>query len=94
MRICWFCTTDTGAGARPSREETCPKCKVALRCCRNCRFYDRSAHNQCREPAAEWVRDKELGNFCEYFEFADRAAAPGSGKPDNARRKFDDLFKG
>jgi hypothetical protein len=60
----------------------------------NCRFYDVNAHHQCREPQAEFVADKAMGNFCEYFQAtisprrertADRAA--------EARKKLDELFK-
>ncbi len=32
-----------------------------------CRFYDRSAINQCTEDDAEEVQDKEKVNFCEWF---------------------------
>ena len=33
----------------------------------NCQFYDRGAYHECTESQAEWVRDKEEGNFCSYF---------------------------
>lgn len=92
MKICWFCGNDVGPDPRPSRDKICPKCRMSLKCCKNCRFFDPSAHNQCTDPAAEWVRDKELANFCEFFELADRAARPKQARPEEARRKFDDLF--
>lgn len=72
------------------RSDACPKCKSALKCCKNCRFYERNAHNQCLEPAAEWVSDKEKSNFCEYFEGGRRK---GSGvQSENAKKKWDSLF--
>jgi hypothetical protein len=66
---------------------------MSLKCCKNCLYFDPAAHNQCRDPAAEWVRDKELANFCEFFEFLDRAIGPKTGRPDAARKSFDDLFR-
>lgn len=57
------------------------------------------AHNKCAEPAAEWVRDKEKGNFCEFFTPGGAAGGPssdhksGESKADAARSAFDNLFK-
>jgi len=61
--------------------------------CRNCRFYDTQAHNQCREPQAEWVKDKERANFCDYFEAATKTASAKSVRKEDALKKLDDLFK-
>ena len=60
----------------------------------NCRLHDSGANNQCREPQAEWVTDKDKANFCEFFEFLDasqpgRASGSGLG---GARAAFDALF--
>jgi hypothetical protein len=66
---------------------------MSLKCCKNCRFFDPAAHNQCSDRAAEWVRDKELANFCEYFEFAEKVEGKKPGTVEDARRSFDDLFK-
>ena len=72
---------------------TCPGCHAALHCCRNCRFYSASAHNKCSEPSAEWVRDKEKANFCEFFTFGLRAVGEGKSDAGSVRTAFDDLFK-
>ena len=48
--------------------------------CKNCRFYDPTAYNECREPSAEVVREKERANFCDYFE-------AGSGKGGNQSKE-------
>jgi hypothetical protein len=59
-----------------------------------CRFYDRHAHNQCREPNAEWVTDRERRNFCDYFSFnpAASAGAKAVDRAKTARSKLDQLF--
>lgn len=64
-----------------------------MRCCRNCRFYDPVAHNQCREPQAERVADKEMANFCAYFEVTSGTKSPNSTRRDDALKKLNQLFK-
>jgi hypothetical protein len=91
MKACWFCGTEAQL-SRPSRDQVCSKCKMALKCCKNCRFFDPAAHNQCQDRAAEWVRDKELANFCEHFDFVEKAESRRAGTPEDARKKFDSLF--
>lgn len=50
-----------------SRGEECPSCQRDAKVCRNCQFFDTTAHHDCRESQAEWVKDKESRNFCSYF---------------------------
>ncbi len=64
------------------RDSVCPSCGSYLHSCIQCEFYDPYAHNQCREPSAEFVADKEASNFCEYFK-------PKKTPPGNKRKKVD-----
>jgi hypothetical protein len=64
-----------------------------LRCCRNCRFYDPGAPQQCREPQAEPVRDKEAGNYCDFFEPLSQHAGGERDRAVEAKRKLEDLFR-
>ena len=48
------------------------KCRADLRVCLNCTSYDPRVAEQCRERRAELVLEKNVGNFCEYFEFIRR----------------------
>ena len=77
------------------KKDACPQCGNDLHCCRNCRFFDTSVHNECRETQTEWVRAKDKANFCEYFQPTTRVDLTGkSGASENdARKKFDSLFK-
>ncbi len=68
---------------QPGRGETCMRCRADLRVCLNCMSYDPAVAHQCRERRAEPVLEKEVGNFCEYFDFARRV---WSGKPENTSR--------
>ena len=93
MKLCWFCGTETLIEGKIPRKEVCAKCKIALKCCKNCRFFDTSAPKQCRETAAEFVSDKDGANFCEYLEFVERESHGTGIQGDKSRNKFDSLFK-
>lgn len=91
-----------GAGLAPrervGRRDACPSCGAELRSCRHCQFYEPGVYNDCREPQAERVLDKERANFCDYFAFA-AVKPPGNGEPasvspvDDTRAKLDALFR-
>jgi hypothetical protein len=76
------------------RNDTCPKCGSDIYCCLNCREYDESAPNQCREPEAEKVGVKDRRNFCDYFFLNEsQSRACSADKAAAARRKLEELFK-
>lgn len=56
------------------RRDECPKCHADVHVCKNCKNYDPNAYNECREPQADIVKDRERANFCDYF-------SPGGGGP-------------
>ncbi|MBI1908752.1 MAG: hypothetical protein HYS22_01085 [Deltaproteobacteria bacterium] len=64
---CFSCGREIESSDRIGRSESCPGCHADLHCCRNCEFYDPSAYNECHEPVAERVLDKERSNFCDCF---------------------------
>lgn len=76
------------------RNTVCPHCGKDVRVCLNCRFYDKSAHWECRETIPEPVREKERANFCGFFQLATGSAAvtEGSSKAEKARNDFNSLF--
>ena len=93
MKLCWYCGTEILLERKIQRADGCPKCKQALKCCKNCGFHDPASHNKCREPAAEWVRDKELANFCEFFDFADGRDRARATPQEDVKKRFDSLFR-
>ena len=93
MKICFRCRKEVILDGPPGRKDTCVYCGVDLRCCLNCWFYDGSAYNQCREPQAERVLEKDRSNFCDYFRFKDSVLGSVGTKSGNARDKLDALFK-
>lgn len=56
--------TETNLG----RQDTCLNCGADTRVCKNCKNYDRSYNNECREEQAPRVVEKEKSNFCEWFQ--------------------------
>jgi hypothetical protein len=89
-RACYRCGREIGAVERVGRRDRCLGCDADLHCCRNCAFHDPALHNECREPQAERQVDKECGNFCDYFSFAERAQGTATG--DDARARLAKLF--
>ena len=88
---CHACGATTEVPAPVSRRELCGRCGNELRCCLNCGFHDRSTYNECREPSAERVVDKDRSNFCDYFAPGVRAAT-GSGSGGSSKSDLDRLF--
>ncbi|MGB0453355.1 MAG: hypothetical protein ACPGJV_06540 [Bacteriovoracaceae bacterium] len=73
------------------KSEECPYCYADLRCCKMCSFYDPSAYNECREPSAQRVLEKEKANFCDFFKL--QGAQSEEEKKENLLSAADSLFK-
>ncbi len=95
MGTCFNCGTRCPLSGKPGRSDTCPSCDADLRCCLNCRFYDAAAYNECREPQAERVLDKDRANFCDYFSFRSdgRENEQGAGGSGGKANPLDALFE-
>ena len=98
MMLCYNCGEEWVTEKRvkePGVKETCESCGAYLHCCKNCKFYERGAYNQCTNPSAEWVSNKESGNFCGEFVFA-KAQNEEDQEPqeENNHDAFDALLAG
>ncbi len=95
MMTCWKCGYELEAREQVSFRAECPDCGGDLHVCRNCEFYDPAYHNECREPMAERVVDKERANFCEYFRPAPgrKVGLAKEGRAGSARAQLETLFK-
>jgi hypothetical protein len=85
----------------------CPRCNVALHCCKQCAHFEPSTRFQCLKPILARLVSKDQGNECEFFGprvTVARDAAPASSaaslpivteirRPSAARAAFDNLFK-
>ncbi len=75
-----------------SRYENCTKCNASIRCCKMCQFYDTSSYNDCREPTADRIVEKEKANFCDFFKLGDGTNNDNEKKA-SALSAADALFK-
>ena len=91
---CWNCGRELGA-LDYGREDVCGGCSKPTRVCRNCRWYAPGRANDCEEPVAERVMDKERANYCGYFEPTEKVgdASGASSSAEELRKAAEDLFK-
>ena len=88
---CFSCKKTT-SWEKINRRDECPHCNADIHVCLNCRFFSESAHHQCREVQAEYVKEKDRANFCEYFE-ASSSLRQNESKPDDLLKAAESLFK-
>ena len=87
-RHCWKCGTEYKSSRAPGRLECCLGCNSDLRVCLNCVSYDERAAEKCKDRRADLVSDKNLSNYCEFFELARReyfSPSENVGRQDSAR---------
>ena len=90
---CWNCGIALGPQDY-GRETNCVGCGKPTRVCRNCRWYAPGRSNECVEPMAERVLEKERANYCEFFEPTTETGGLDGGSSDEKLRKAaEDLFK-
>ncbi len=92
--VCYRCGSSLGELSLPwGRHDECPQCRVSIRVCRICQYFDTTVVDQCTEDDAEAVREKTQANFCEYFKPRVNAYdEAGSKAEQQARDQLADLF--
>ncbi len=90
---CHVCGVDVVISDPVGRKDACPGCGADLRCCMNCRHYEATAYNRCRESQADRVLEKERANFCDYFRFQEVKPNAGETPAAPMRDRWDALFK-
>jgi len=88
---CFSCGFELVLTHAPGRRDECPKCGADIHGCLNCKNYDKNAYNECREPQADVVKERERANFCDYFAFA--GGGPQVDKQKELRAAAEALFK-
>lgn len=94
IMVCWKCGASIADLPMPlSRYASCTVCDAPLHVCKACKFYDKTRSNQCQEPIAEPVYEKEKANFCELFQVkANAHQASDTAAVEAARSQLDALF--
>jgi hypothetical protein len=90
---CFACSRAVvlAAGERVGFRDACDGCGADLHVCRNCAHHDPAAYNECREPNAERVADRDRANRCDYFAPSERAAA--ASPAERSKAQLDALFR-
>lgn len=92
MKKCVFCGYETDDAAGIGRRDECISCGGDLHCCLQCIFYDTAYANECREPQAEPVFEKDRSNFCDYFSFG-RDEMEAQAEKFKIKAKLEKLFR-
>ncbi|MGE0634029.1 MAG: hypothetical protein AB7O96_16565 [Pseudobdellovibrionaceae bacterium] len=77
---CFSCGKELSFAGIVGRRDECPHCRNDVHVCKNCAHYDPKAYNECKEPQADVVQEKDRANFCDYF-------SPGLGKGPQVSQK-------
>ena len=62
---CYNCSTTLPGGT--DFKGACPKCNVALHCCKQCAHFEPSTRFQCLQPIPERIPSKDKANECTLF---------------------------
>lgn len=92
MYLCHSCHQEVNMETKIGRQDTCPNCYADLHCCLNCRFHDPGRQNECMEPHAGFIRDREGANFCHCFEFK-TSSFDDDDTIMNAKSKLEAMFR-
>lgn len=65
--VCFSCHKENKVSLPVGRRDECAHCGADLHVCKNCRFFDPKSYNECKEPQADVVLEKERSNFCDHF---------------------------
>jgi hypothetical protein len=72
--VCFACQKPIEVKDRVGFRDECD-CGADLHVCKCCSFYDVKSYNECREPSADVVREKERANFCDFYQPNGQGAA-------------------
>ena len=86
---CAFCG-DEVVSEKIGFRDLCNRCDEGLHTCTQCQNYAPGKSNDCLEPQAELVRDKERNNLCDWFVFA---GGDGGGDGSLSKNDADELLK-
>ncbi|MBI2500153.1 MAG: hypothetical protein HYW02_01495 [Deltaproteobacteria bacterium] len=95
MATCFSCGKEFILQEKVGRRDTCSGCDAEIHCCFNCEFYDEHAYNECREPLADRVLDKERANFCDFFQLGKQSRHRLKKRDEvaEAKKKLEELFR-
>ena len=93
MATCYKCSKTLKEDSDYGRQDTCLGCGTATRVCKNCLHFNMSKYNECTEPVADRVVDKEKSNFCDYFKPGNSNTGSAQNAREQALNAAEALFK-
>jgi hypothetical protein len=90
---CHKCGYELSFTGQPGRRDECPKCHSDVHACLNCKHHDPKAYNECLEPAADRVQEKDRSNFCDHFTSKAPGGASAADAAKDLRSAAEALFK-
>lgn len=90
--FCFHCKKTNELSDGPvGRREECQFCRSDIHVCKNCQMYNSKSYNECNEPSADVVKEKERANFCDYF--SPQAEGSAINQKDKLLSAAEALFK-
>ncbi len=93
MSSCFHCSQKLSFSGRVGLREECPNCRSDVHVCKNCEHFDPKMYNECREPQAERVTEKDRANRCDYFVLALTDRAGKDQEKERLRNLAEALFQ-
>lgn len=79
---CFSCNKENSVPGQVGRKDECSQCGADLHCCKCCVQHDPKVYNECKEPQADVVKERDRANFCDYFEPSTAGGKSGPTKAD------------
>jgi ribosome-binding protein aMBF1 (putative translation factor) len=89
---CFSCGKEIPLLGNLGRRDECPFCHADMHVCKNCQHYDPKVYNECKEPQADRVQERDRANFCDYFLIGTGAGGTGNSA-DQLKAAAEALFK-
>ena len=90
--VCFSCGEKISFLGLVGRRDECHRCRADVHVCKNCVHHDPKVYNECRETAADVVREKDRANFCDHFSPSGQGAGKGPTK-ESLKLAAEALFK-
>jgi hypothetical protein len=79
---CFSCGEENSIPGNVGLRAECHKCSSDLHVCKCCIHWDPKVYNECKEPQADIVKDRERANFCDHYNPTCQAGITGPAKSD------------
>mgnify|MGYP000917515220 CR=1 FL=1 len=79
---CFSCGKENIVPGQVGRKDECSQCGADLHSCKCCVHHDPKVYNECKEPQADVVKERDRANFCDYYDPSTTGGKSGPSKAD------------